>query len=192
VPTNVTAVLNAGKQINQGAEFESTWRPLAPLSFVTNVGYLDSYYQHVQGCIPGSHFPPGVPCDPNLDVAHLNHPLNAPLWTISLATNYTWTLGPGVLMAHADWNYRTFVKVAITTASFTDQPAYGVFNAGVAWNSNNNVWRFAVDAKNLFDRWYRASGYDDGDPGTGLLGGVSPIGFYGPPRQYSFTASYHY
>ena len=82
--------------------------------------------------------------------------------------------------------------MAITTASVTDQSAYGVFNAGLAWNSNNNAWHFAVDAKNLFDRWYRAAGHDYGDPGTGLLGGMSQIGFYGPPRQYSFTASYHY
>ncbi|HYX73081.1 MAG TPA: TonB-dependent receptor [Steroidobacteraceae bacterium] len=192
VPTNVTAVLNAGKQINQGAELESTWRPLPPLSLVANVGYLDSYYQHVQGCIPGSQFPPGVPCNPNLDVANLNRPLNAPLWTISLATSYTWTLGSGSLMARAEWDYRTFIKVANTTASVTDQPGYGVFNAGLAWSSSNGAWRFAIDGKNLFDRWYRVAGYDFGDPGTGLLGGVSQIGFYGPPRQYSFTATYHY
>ena len=192
VPTNVTAVLNAGKQINQGAEFESTWRPLPPLAFVANVGYLDSYYEHIQGCIPGSQFPPGVPCNPNLDVADLNHPLNAPLWTLSLATSYTWALGPGTLMARADWDYRTFIKVANTTASVTDQPAYGVFNAGIAWNSSNGAWRFAIDGKNLFDRWYRVAGYDFGDPGTGLLGGVSQIGFYGPPRQYSFSATYRY
>jgi iron complex outermembrane receptor protein len=97
-----------------------------------------------------------------------------------------------MLMAHADWNYRTLIKVANTTASVTDQPGYGVFNAGLAWNSSNNAWRFAIDAKNLFDRWYRVAGYDFGDPGTGLVGGVSQIGFYGPPRQYSFSATYHY
>ena len=28
VPTNVTAVLNAGKQLNQGVELESMWRPI--------------------------------------------------------------------------------------------------------------------------------------------------------------------
>ncbi|HVN44239.1 MAG TPA: TonB-dependent receptor [Steroidobacteraceae bacterium] len=192
VPTNVTAVLNAGKQINQGAELESTWRPLPPLSFIANVGYLDSYYEHIKGCIPGSQFPPGVPCDPNLDVAHLNHPINAPLWTISLATSYTWSLWSGSLMARADWDYRTFNKVANTTASVTDQPAYGVFNAGLSWSSRSGAWRFAIDGKNLFDRWYRVAGYDFGDPGTGLVGGVSQIGFYGPPRQYSFTATYRF
>ena len=29
VPTNVTAVLNAGKQLNQGVELETLWRPVA-------------------------------------------------------------------------------------------------------------------------------------------------------------------
>ena len=32
-PTNLTAVLNAGKQINEGLEIESVWRPIKPLTF---------------------------------------------------------------------------------------------------------------------------------------------------------------
>ncbi len=191
-PTNVTAVLNAGKQINQGAELESIWRVSEPLSFVLNVGYLDSYYQHVAGCIPGSQFPPGVPCDPSADVASANRPINAPLWTLSLNGNYTWAMGPGTLLAHGGWEYRTFTKVANTTSSVTDQPGYGLLNAGFAWNSNDNAWRFALEGKNLLNRWYRVAGYDFGGPGTGLLASVSQIGFYGPPRTYTLSATYHF
>ena len=44
-PTNLTAELNAGKQINQGVEIESVWRPTKPLTLGLNVGYLDSYYK---------------------------------------------------------------------------------------------------------------------------------------------------
>ena len=29
LPTNVTAVLNAGKQLNQGVELEAMWRPVS-------------------------------------------------------------------------------------------------------------------------------------------------------------------
>jgi iron complex outermembrane recepter protein len=186
-PTNVTAVLNAGKQINQGVELESTWRVTDPLTFVTNVGYLDSYYENVQGCIPGS-----TGCDPSLNVANLNRPLNAPLWTTSLVGNYTWAVARGTLLAHAGWEYRTFTKVANTTPSVTDQPGYGLVNAGLSWSSQDKGWRFALEGRNLLDRWYRVSGYDFGGPGTGLLGGVSQIGFYGAPRTYTLSATYHY
>ncbi len=44
-PTNLTAELNAGKQINQGIELESVWRPTKPLTLGLNLGYLDSYYK---------------------------------------------------------------------------------------------------------------------------------------------------
>lgn len=192
VPTNVTAVLNAGRQINQGAELESIWRPLAPLGFVTTVGYLDSYYQDIVGCIPGSQFPAGVPCNPSLNVASFNRPINAPLWTLSETVNYTWALGPGTMLAHAGWDYRTLNKVANTTASVTDQPGYGLLNAGLAWSTSDNAWRFSVDGKNLLNRWYRVAGYDFGDVGTGLVGGVSQIGFYGPPRTWTATVQYHF
>ena len=47
IPENVTAVLNAGKQINQGVEIESVWRPIKALTFGLNVGYLDSYYEDI-------------------------------------------------------------------------------------------------------------------------------------------------
>jgi iron complex outermembrane receptor protein len=187
VPTNVTAVLNAGKQLNQGVELESMWRPIQPLTLSLNVGYLDSYYQDLQGCIPGT-----IGCNPNTNVASLNRPINAPTWTVALNANYSWVLGPGTLLARAGWDYRTFTKVANTTSSVTDQPGYGLLNAGLSWTSAAGAWRFALDGQNLLNRWYRVAGYDFGDPGTGLVGGVSQIGFYGPPRTYTLSASYRY
>ncbi len=45
VPTNATAVLNAGKQLNQGVELESMWRPVPGLTLALNVGYLDEEFE---------------------------------------------------------------------------------------------------------------------------------------------------
>ena len=184
-PTNVTAVLNAGKQVNRGVELESAWRPVRPLALDLNVGYLDAYFENVAGCIPGS-----VGCNSALNVANLNRPINAPAWTVSLGGSYVWALGPGSLLAHAGWDWRSFTKVANTTASVTDQPAYGIVNAGLAYT--NHAWRVALEGRNLLDRWYRVAGYDFGNPGTGLLGGVSQIGFYGAPRTYQLSVQYTY
>jgi iron complex outermembrane receptor protein len=196
-PTNLTAVLNAGKQINQGLEFESVWKPIRPLTLSLNVGYLDSYYKNFlincaiftfqAGCGPGV----GV-----VNVADENRPLNAPFWNVSENTTYTWDLSSGTLLARVGYDWRSFTKVAVYTPSPTDQPAYGVLNAGLAFTTTGNRWRFSIDGKNLTDRYYRVAGYDFGPPpiaaSNSFIGGVSQIGFYAPPRTVAATVTYHF
>jgi iron complex outermembrane recepter protein len=196
-PTNLTAVLNAGKQINEGLEIESVWRPLKPLTLSLNVGYLDSYYKDY--LIPCNVFTAAPGCGPSVatvNVADDNRPLNAPAWTVSGNATYTWDLPSGEVLARAGYDWRSFTKVANTTPSVTDQPAYGLLNAGLAFTTTNKVWRFSLDGKNLTNRYYRVAGYDFGNPPIGpansFIGGVSQIGFYGPPRTYQVTAQYHY
>ena len=191
VPQNVTAVLNAGKQMNRGVELESAWRPIKEFTLGLNVGYLDSYYEDfLIGC---TALTPGCTANsPPQNIANLNRPINAPTWTVATNATYTWQLPAGALLARAGWDWRSFIKVANTTASVTDQPSYGLINAGLAFTTNGGAWRFSLDGKNLLDRWYRVAGYDFGGTGTGLLANVSQIGFYGPPRTYSGTVTYHF
>jgi iron complex outermembrane receptor protein len=194
IPQNVTAVLNAGKQINRGVELESLWRPIRPATFSLNLGYLDSYYEnYLIGCFAGT--PGCTPTSPPINVADQNRPINAPTWTISGNITYSWDLSSGSLLARTGYDWRSFTKVANTTPSVTDQPAYGLLNAGIAFTTNSKAWRFSIDAKNLTDRYYRVAGYDFGNPpisAANALGGVSQIGFYGPPRTYSGTVTYHF
>jgi iron complex outermembrane receptor protein len=196
-PTNLTAVLNAGKQINEGLEIESVWRPLKALTLGLNVGYLDSYYKDY--LIPCNVFTAAPGCGPSVatvNVADDNRPLNAPAWTVSGNATYTWDLAKGQVLARAGYDWRSFTKVANTTPSVTDQPAYGLLNAGLAFTTVSKAWRFSLDGKNLTNRYYRVAGYDFGNPPIGpansFIGGVSQIGFYGPPRTYQVTAQYHY
>jgi iron complex outermembrane receptor protein len=196
-PTNLTAVLNAGKQINQGLELESVWRPLKPLTLGLNLGYLDSYYKDY--LIPCNVFTAAPGCGPSVatvNVADENRPLNAPAWTVSGNVTYAWDLASGSLLARGGYDWRSFTKVANTTPSVTDQPAYGLLNAGVAFTTLSKAWRFSIDGKNLTNRYYRVAGYDFGNPPIGpansFIGGVSQIGFYGPPRTYSGTVTYHF
>jgi iron complex outermembrane receptor protein len=194
VPQNVTAVLNAGKQINKGVELESVWRPIKATTFDLNVGYLDSYYEdYLIGC---TAFTPGcTPNSPPVNVADQNRPINAPTWTVSGNATYTWDLPEGSLLARVGYDWRSFTKVANTTPSVTDQPAYGLLNGGFAYTSAGKAWRFSIDGKNLTNKYYRVAGYDFGNPpisAANALGGVSQIGFYGPPRTYAATVAYHF
>lgn len=196
-PTNLTAVLNAGKQINEGLELETVWRPLKALTLGFNGGYLDSYYKDfLVPCNPFTFQPGCGPGVTTVNAADSNRPINAPTWTLSGNAGYTWDLAQGSLLARAGYDWRSFTKVANTIQSVTDQPAYGLLNAGVAFTTLSKAWRFSIDAKNLTDRWYRVAGYDFGDgpigPANSFIGGVSQIGFYGPPRTYSGTVTYHF
>jgi len=195
-PTNVTAVLNAGKQVNRGAELQAVWQPAHPLTFALNTGYLDSYYEDFLA--PCSVFTAAPGCGPgvaSINYADENRPLNAPAWTVSGNVLYNWQLQPGNVTARLGYDWRSFTKVANTTPSVTDQPAYGLLNAGLAFQTTDKAWRFSLDGKNLTNKYYRVAGYDFGDPPLAppsFIGGISQIGFYGPPRTWSVTVQYHY
>jgi iron complex outermembrane receptor protein len=179
-PTNATAVLNAGKQLNKGAELESIWRPVPALTMVLNVGYLDAQFEEfLVGCVP-----PAQGC--RRDISSLNEPINSPDWTTFLGATYRWELGVGDLAAHLGYQYRSKTKVANTTASITDQDAYDVLDVGVSYTTANQAWRFALEGKNVLDEEYRVAGYDFGNTN------ISQIGFYGPPRTVAVSATYRY
>jgi iron complex outermembrane receptor protein len=183
LPTNVTAVLNAGKQLNQGAELEAMWRPIDALSLTMNVGYLDAEFEEfLTSC--------GAGC--LTDISAVNKPINAPDWTAFIGGQYVWELPSGALTTHLGYQYRGATKVANPTASITDQDAYDVVDVGLAYTTESKAWRFALDCRNLLDEEYRVAGYDFGGPGVGATGGLSQIGFYGPPRVVSLTATFQY
>jgi iron complex outermembrane receptor protein len=131
-----------------------------------------------------------------VNIADENRPLNAPLWSVSENTTYMWDLASGTLLARAGVDWRSFSNTAVYIPSPTEQPAYALFNAGLAFTSTSKAWRFSIDGKNLANRYYRVAGYDFGNPPIGpinsYIGGVSQIGFYGPPRTYSGTVTYHF
>jgi len=196
-PTNLTAELNAGEQINEGVELESVWRPTKALTLGVNLGYLDSYYKDF--LIPCNVFTAAPGCGPSVgvvNVADANRPINAPAWTASGNATYTWDVGSGTLLARAGYDWRSFTKVAATFASPTDQPAYGLLNAGLAYTTTSKAWRFSIDGKNLTNKYYRVAGYDFGPgpigPANSFIGGISQIGYYGPPRTITGTVAYHF
>ncbi|HKR37174.1 MAG TPA: TonB-dependent receptor, partial [Steroidobacteraceae bacterium] len=144
-PTNATAVLNAGKQLNQGAELESIWQPLPALTMVLNVGYLDAQFEEfLVGCVPAAP-------DCHRDISSLNEPINSPDWTTFLGATYRWELGVGDLAAHLGYQYRSKTKVANTTLSITDQDAYDILDLGVSYTTASQNWRFALEGKNILD-----------------------------------------
>ena len=195
---NLQVADNAGKQINKGVELQAAWRATRALTFGLTAGYLDSYFE--QFIIPCNIFAGATQlgCAPGVGTANeasVDRPLNAPHWTISENQTYTWELPHGTLMARAGFDWRSFAHTAAYVDSVTDQPGYGLLSGGLAFTTASKAWRLSVDGKNLTNKYYRVAGYDFGPAPIGpptFTGGVSQIGFYGPPRTYGATLTYHY
>lgn len=186
IPTNVTAVLNAGAQTNQGLELEALWLPAEQLNFIANLGFLDAEIDEFETSDPAN---PGM----IIDVSDLNEPINAPDFTAYIAALFNQDLATGgKLTARLGYQYRDDTKVANTIMSVTDQEAYQLWDASVAYTTPNERWRFALDGQNLTDEEYRTSGYDFGPAGAGLLGGLSQLGFYGAPRTVTLSATFSF
>ncbi|MFC4312515.1 TonB-dependent receptor [Steroidobacter flavus] len=185
LPRNVTAVLNAGEQENKGVELEISARPVEGLDLTANVGWLDAEVTEFLTSDPGN-------LGQIIDISNTVEPINAPDLTVYLGAAYRMPIAGGEGLVRVGWQYRSDTKVQNLTASVTDQPAYDVIDATVAWTSDGGRWRFALDGRNLADEEYRTSGYDFGPVGSGLFGGISQIGFYGPPRTWTVSAIYSF
>ena len=186
VPTNATAVLNAGKQVNQGAEIETVWQPVDAFTLSTSIGYLDAEFKEFFASNPAS---PGT----IVNYASVTPVINAPDWTLSTDAQYRFDVGNGKATARVGYQWRDDTSIApppFSLTSPTDQPAYGLLDLGLSYVTADSHWRLAVDAKNVADKWYRTAGYDFGT--TGTFANVSQIGYYGPPRTYTFSVRYQY
>ncbi|GMV02126.1 MAG: hypothetical protein AMXMBFR52_17820 [Burkholderiales bacterium] len=185
-PTNTTAVLNAGKQVNQGVEIESVWRPVDAFTLSTAIGYLDAEFKEFFASNPAS---PGT----IVNYASVTPVINAPDWTASADAQYRFDVLTGKATARIGFQWRDDTSIApppFTRTSPTDQPAYGLLDLGLAYQTGDGRWRVAIDVKNVTDKWYRTAGYDFGT--TGVFGNVSQIGYYGPPRTATLTVSFRY
>ncbi len=86
-----------------------------------------------------------------VNIADENRPLNAPFWSVSENTTYSWDLAAGTLLARVGLDWRSFSNVAVYTPSPTEQPAYGLLNAGLAFTTHEQGVAF-LDRRQEPDR----------------------------------------
>ena len=104
--------------------------------------------------------------------------------TYSVALNYLHDFGDaGSLFLNVSRSWRGSYSIFQTANALTDQSAYALFDAGIAWTSQDGNWRLAVYGRNLTDERYRTGAYVF----PGALFGNSVNSFYGPPRTVRFS-----
>jgi len=181
VPTNATAVLNAGKQKNKGVEIETIWNANEHIRLTAMLGFLDADITEFLSADPNN---PGE----IIDISDTVDPLFSPDLTALGSAEFFWGMWGGDGYGRLSYAYVDDIKVMNLTPSVGDQPAYGVLSATVAWTTGDNRWRFAVNGNNLTDEEYLQAGYDFGP----AINYISQLGFYGAPRTWSVSATFTY
>jgi iron complex outermembrane receptor protein len=181
VPTNVTAVLNAGAQENKGIEIETVWQATDFMRLTANLGFLDAEITEFLTADPEN---PGE----EIDISDTVEPLFSPETTALLSSEFFWNMFNGDGYGRLSYVYTDDIKVANLTPSTGDQEAFGVLDATVSWTTADGKWRFALNGRNLTDEEYLQAGYDFGS----AINFISQLGFYGAPRTWSVSATYTY
>ena len=181
VPTNATAVLNAGQQKNKGVEIESIWRANEHFQLTAMLGFLDADITEFLSSDPAN---PGEIIDISDDV----DPLFSPDLTALLSAELFWGMGSGDGYGRLSYSYTDDIKTMNLTPSVGDQSAYYVLDATLAYTMQDGRWRFALNGNNLTDEEYLQAGYDFG----AAINYISQLGFYGAPRTWSVSATFTY
>ena len=165
---------NAAEAQIAGFELEGSWQAADSLRFDVALGYLDAEYGEFIG-------------ENGEDVSDTLTPANAPQWTGRLAANYFRNLADGIdLNMAASASYRDDVYPTVSSSEVLRQGAYTLVDASIGLEFQDGRYALRLVGKNLTDETYRTQGFDLSDS----LG--YQLGYYGPPRTVSLTASLKY
>ena len=181
---------NAGQGTVQGFEAEYQFLPSENWVVSGNLAWLDAKYDEY------NFYDPSVGATVN--IADEETFTNAP--DFSGAINVEWRTdlaNGGRVSARVGYSYQSDVVATTETKRATTPPlapfgrppisqdGYGLVNAGVIWNVNDN-WTLSLQGTNLADEEYMTTGYNL-NQAVGVY-----TGFYGAPRQYSLMARYDF
>jgi len=181
VPTNATAVLNAGKQKNTGVEVEALWHANEHVQLSGMLGFLNADF---------TEFLTGDPANPGeiIDLSDIYDPAFSPDLTGMLSAEFFWGVGNGDGYGRLSYSYVGDIKTMNLGPSVGDQSAYGVLDGTIAYTTQDGRWRFALNGKNLTDEEYLLAGYDF----ESAFNYISQLGYYGAPRTWSVSATFTY
>lgn len=176
----VIVIENAAKAQVKGIEAEISALPLDNLRIDLNLALLDSRYDE---------FVTADPARPTLGALDLsgNDLSQAPSYTVNLAGQYTWPTQIGAFSLRGEANWVDRVYFTPFNLHYVSQPAHGMFNAFVNYESNDGHWTGTFFLRNVADKRVIATAL----VGSSLVG--SPvIGTLEPPRTVGVQAMYHF
>jgi len=163
------ARLNAGDATVKGFEAEMTLYPVTGLAVDASISYLDFKYK--AGTLnPAAAFPT------NPGGVDLGDPGSTPPWKYTVGAQYKIDLGEaGSITPRFDINYQDkqytgpTVVGGVRLRNFI--PAYTLVNARLSWQNADRDLDIALEATNLFDKYYLLTIFDLRGAGAGFRKG---------------------
>ncbi len=170
---------NAGEAESRGAEVEITWQPTDALRFGGSYTYLDATYTNFTGA--PSREANGTVLDP----AFFNGKRlrQAPENMCNLYGQFTVALGQGQVTARVDFYHTDEFFFDPSNDPITASWAYDLWNARVAYETNDGRWRFSLWGKNLGDEQYLTHLFTQ-------RGGRIAFGLPGDPQTWGLSVDY--
>ncbi|MDB5683136.1 MAG: hypothetical protein JWM75_834 [Sphingomonas bacterium] len=179
-------VVNGGVSRIWGLEGELQARPTAALHIDGTIGYLNYRRTDPEASNLCTEFADGTPC----------YPIRTPKWNASAGIEYEIPAFNGTILPRLDMTYQsrtwfaTFQNISPAFAAVvippvrpahSQQAGYTLFNAQLAWTSDDKDWKLTAFVRNLFDKRF-------------FYGKLSLVGALGreqgliaPPREWGLT-----
>ena len=163
-------VLNVGALEQFGVELEFALDVTDQFVVSGNLGYLDAeYVEFIDGRVPDG--------DRSSDPVAF-----APDWTGRIQGAYTFELASGAtILFNAGAQYRGETVLSVDVSPNLTQDSYWLYDANIVWNSANDAFYAALNARNLSDEVYAVDGQE-----FSSVGGIQTA-YYGAPRTISVT-----
>ena len=140
----VTRLINAGAVSTRGIEADVSARPFHDLVLTGSAAYIKAR-------IDAFNCPVGTAASCQVNGKPLPY---SPDWKANVRAVYTRPLSPALKLELAsDYSWQSETQDSINQTIDTIQPAYGIWNAGVAFATVDG-FRFAMLAKNLLNQHY--------------------------------------
>ena len=175
-------VTNAGKAEVSGIEIEAMAQFTDSFSATFALGLIDADYTEwlVAGTDPGTGDPIFI------DISDDREFQNTPDTTASLRLRYDADMGPGRFSILGGASYKGSTYQFEIPNPLTDQDAFTLVDMSILWAANSGRYEFGLHGRNLTDEDYIAASYDFAAVDN------SVIGFYGPPRTVTATATFNF
>ena len=176
-PGTFPRVINATESTLRGAEAEVLWRPRHDLELSLRAAAMSARFDDFVSIDPNN---PDV--DPDRSGKRLPQ---APRLSFNAGVQYLRPLAGGMLRLGGEYRYQSSIYFNIYQDPALRQGGYGLFNAGIGWESGDERWYVELYGRNLGDKLY-AQTILRNDPLTGTKR------FWGAPRSAGLRLGYRW
>jgi iron complex outermembrane recepter protein len=179
---------NVGDAVVKGAELEFEYRVGGGLSFDGSVSYLRFNYRPFTSSVVLVQDPLAVAASPIARENMITPYTPRMKWSVGASYEFPAT-SAGLFSVRVDADHQSDIYTDATNSVFNQIESYTLMNARLTWKSDSEKWETALEAKNLTDKLYYLSIYDQHQQTN--PGGTSSVGQVtaqpGMPRTLALT-----